>query len=506
MEERRRGSAESVLEIGGRLAEAPSRRLVGSAFAEEVSGQRELFGPLCLVDLAHCVTLHEQGVIPTDAARVLVAALLDLRRDGAAFAASPAFGDLYTNREAEIARRTPASGWLGVSRARREALTTAYHLLLRDRLIELGAELIGFGRSVLAVVRRHVDSLMPDYTYFQAAQPTSFGHYLSGFAWPALRDLQRLESLYARVDLCPAGCGSSNGSVAFQDRASQARRLGCAAPLAHARDAMWQADLAIETMGAAVAAAVGLDRLAEDLLTFATAEFGFVQLSDRHARASKIMPQKRNPFALAYVRGLANRLIGEQAGVAASGRTPTGQMDSRMLPYQAAPAALRSVAQAAALMAEVVAGMTFDKDRAAAALDDRTTCASDLAERLCLGLGLDYRAAHGLVARTISRLEREGRSLASLTEEDIRAVGHEAGAELPSAPAGLLASALDPLACLAARNDIGGAAPREALRQANELADALTQHEKWIEAARRRNAEAEAALLAEAQALAGGVA
>ena len=106
----------------------------------------------------------------------------------------------------------------------------------------------------------------------------------------------------------------------------------------------------------------------------------------------------------------------------------------------------------------------------------------------------------------MSRLEREGRSLASLTEEDIRAVGHEAGAELPSAPAGLLASALDPLACLAARNDIGGAAPREALRQANELADALTQHEKWIEAARRRNAEAEAALLAEAQALAGGVA
>ncbi len=81
---------------------------------------------------------------------------------------------------------------------------------------------------------------------------------------------------------------------------------------------MWQADLAIETMGVAVGAAVGLDRLAEDLLTFATAEFGYVQLSDRHARASKIMPQKRNPFALAYVRGLANRLIGEQAGVATS--------------------------------------------------------------------------------------------------------------------------------------------------------------------------------------------
>ena len=294
--------------------------------------------------------------------------------------------------------------------------------------------------------------------------------------------------------------------MSFQDRAAQARRLGCSAPVAHARDAMWQADLAIETMGLAVGAAVGLDRLAEDLLTFATAEFGFVRLSDRHARASKIMPQKRNPFALAYVRGLANRLIGEQAGVAASGRTPTGQMDSRMLPYQAAPAALRSVAQATALMAEVVSGLAFDRDRAAAALDDRTTCASDLAERLCLGLGLDYRASHSLVAQTMTRLDREGRTLASLTEQDVRSAGFALGAELPPLPPRLLDSALDPAVCLAARKDVGGAAPLEAMRQADELADLFMRHERWLEAARRRNVEAEAALLAEAETLAGEMA
>ena len=82
-------------------------------------------------------------------------------------------------------------------------------------------------------------------------------------------------------------------------------------------------------------------------MIFATAEFGFVQLSDRHARASKIMPQKRNPFALAFVQGHANRLIGEQAGVAASARTPSGQMDNRMFAYEAVPAPLRSAAQAA---------------------------------------------------------------------------------------------------------------------------------------------------------------
>jgi argininosuccinate lyase len=503
MAERRRGPAESVLEIGGRLVEAPSERLTASAFAKEISGQGALFAHLGLVDLAHTITLSEQGVIPAGAARSLIKALLDLRQDSAAFAAEPALGDLYTNREAQIARLTTAVGWLGTARARREALTTAYHLLLRDRLLDLGGALVEFGRSVIATASMHGDSLMPDYTYIQAAQPTSFGHYLSGSAWPALRDLQRLEAFYARVDLCPAGCGSSNGSVVFQDRASLARRLGCAGPLGHARDAMWQADLAIEAMGLAVAAAVSLDRLAEDLMIFATAEFGFLRLSDRHARASKIMPQKRNPFALAFVRGLANRLIGEQAGVAASGRTPSGQMDSRMLPYEAVPAALRSVAEAAALMAEVVAELTFDRAHARAALADGTACASDLAERLCLALRLDYRSAHGLVARLIGKLEADGRTLASLTAGELTAVCREADRGLPPVPDDLLQSALDPLSCLRARADIGAAAPDEMLRQIRELTDLFSRHEQWIETVRLRHGAAEESLLAEAEALAG---
>lgn len=500
-----RESADAVLEIGNRLSEAPSARLVAGAFAEEVSGQRELARHLGLVDLAHGITLAEQSVIPSAEASMLVAALLELQRDGAGLTAEAGYGDLYTNREAHVARLTTAAGWLGTSRARREALTTAFCLLLRERLLEAGTTLTGLGRSLLDTAMTHVEDPMPDYTYLQAAQPTSFGHYLSGFAWPVLRDLQRLESLFARVDLCPAGGGSMNGSVAFQDRAALARRLGFAGPVAHARDAMWQADVPIEAMGFAVASVVGLDRLAEDLMIFATAEFGFVRLSDRHARASKIMPQKRNPYALAFVRGLANRLIGDQAGVAASGRTPSGQMDSRALPYAAVPAALRSCAQAAALMAEVVSGMTFDRDRARTALADGNCGASDLAERLCLGLSLDFRSAHGLVARLIGALERQGRTLASLTEEELRTACREQSWAVPL-PEGLLESALEPATCLGARRDIGGAAPHEVRRQIGELAGSFPHHEIWLEAARLRHESAEDHLLAEAQIFARGAA
>ena len=140
------------------------------------------------------------------------------------------YGDLYTNREAWLATRTSAVGWLGVARARREALTTAYHLALCDETLGLGEALAMATETLSRMSLRHKDSLMPDYTYLQAAQPTTFGHYLQSFAWPMLRDLDRLHGLYDRVDQCPAGIGSSNGSVTAQNRRGLADRLGFRRP------------------------------------------------------------------------------------------------------------------------------------------------------------------------------------------------------------------------------------------------------------------------------------
>ena len=134
---------------------------------------------------------------------------------------------------------------------------------------------------------------MPDYTYLQAAQPTTFGHYLLGFTYPLLRDLARLDCLLEKVNRSPLGCGSTNGSRLPQGREQLAELLGFADIIPHARDAMWQADLSIENTALLTACIVNLSRLAEDLQIFSTQEFALVELDDQHARASKIMPQKK---------------------------------------------------------------------------------------------------------------------------------------------------------------------------------------------------------------------
>jgi argininosuccinate lyase len=165
-----RVSRDAVREIGERLTEAPSDRIVDIAFARELKAQLGLTHVIGWVDLAHTMCLAEQGVIPRDNARALIAAQLELQAAPLSFAPTADYGDLYTNREAWLAAHTPAVGWLGVARARREALTTAYHLTLCDEILSLGEALATATEALSSMSLRHKDSLMSDYTYLAAQQ------------------------------------------------------------------------------------------------------------------------------------------------------------------------------------------------------------------------------------------------------------------------------------------------------------------------------------------------
>lgn len=496
-------SAAQALGIGARLSTAPDPEMIATAFAGELEGQKGLAIGMGFADLAHTVMLIEQGVIAKKPGSALLAALLELQHCPADFVLDPALGDLYTNRETWLSQRTATIGWLGAGRARREATTTAWLLAVRQGILDLTAALVGCGEQLAAKAATLRDALAPDYTYLQAAQPTSFGHYLLSFAFPILRDLDRLRSLHARIDRSPAGCGSANGSRLPQDRARLAELLGFAGLVKHARDAMWQADLPIESLSAIVAALVNMDRLAEDLFFFATAEVGLVELSDAHARASKILPQKKNPYALAWVRATANEMIGVQVSVAASGRTPSGQIDNRMLAYGEVPRALSRAVGAARLLGGVIYGLRFNTVRASERLATSFTAATDLSETLVLEAGMDYRAAQRVTGVLVRDLIDSGRLANSLTPADVTAAAERSEGIRVTLSAEAIARALDPAQAVAARVGIGGAAPEPVEAMIAELRAALAEHEAWRVGTSAAALRAEESLLAHVAALAG---
>lgn len=507
---------DSVAPPFGRLRAQPAPELTASAYRRELAAGTWLHPGLGLADLAHAVMLVEAGLVPRERGVVLLRALLAFEQVPAAEIAradeadanlagigygNPAHGDVYSNRMRALHARVPeAAGWLALGRPRREATTLAYFLAVRHGLLAFADRAASLGQALVAKARHHTDTLMRDYTYLQPAHPTTFAHYLLTFVPPVLRDLDRLALAWQHHDACPAGAGSTNGSRLPLDRPRLAALLGFRDLALHTRDAMWPGDTAIETSALVTAALVNADRLAEDLQIFATEEFGYLTLDDAHVRTSVIMPQKRNPYGLAYVRGIARRAIGELTSVAALQATPSGQVDNRVFAYETVPAALDESARGLHLLGRVVAAMRIDRRAMAERLRHGFCGATDLAELISQRVGLDAATAHCVVGHAIRLASDAAAAVPGGSADpseaprlDARRLDAQqldrqrldrACQDVTGRPLGLsaeaIADALSPQRAIAARTGPGGASPASVAALLDSFSQQLTERQGWI--------------------------
>jgi len=477
---------EGYLGAQARIASAPAPELVEAGYVLELADAPLLHRGLGLADLAHVIVLGERGAIPGDDLRALLRALLDLL-DGEVVP-DASYGDLANVRERLLEQRIGvAAGWLNAGRPRREAGRIAFRLALRPRVLELVVAVARFADGLVTLAARERDTLLPDYTYAQVAQPTTVGHWSLSFAYPALRDLERLRRDFAWVDRSPGGAGGVNGSRFPLDRARVAELLGFSQLATHTRDGMWQTDGLSELLSHAAIAATGASRFAEDVELYASDEFGLLRIGDELCRASALMPQKRNPYALAVLRGGAGTLIGRATGVMATQRTPSGRTDNLLYAYGEVCRAVEFAARLLRLAAATAESVTADAERAARRVRDGFALATDVAEVITLTTGIDYRSAYRVVGLAVARA-RDGGPLDAAGLD-------EAAGELLGRPLGLgaavLADALDPAAALATRTVPGGAAP--------EPMDAMLAECRTAVAGARRSSEAARAVVTQAE-------
>lgn len=494
------------LGIGGPLGAEPDLALVQTAFADELAAQLDLAEAAGLADLAHIVVAIEEGLIPEQPGRRLLALLLELQETAGRMEVGPERGDLYTNREAWLRERDPeAADWVGIGRARRETTTVAIRLVLRDQLIDLGTALIDLGGSLVRRAQEDGEEPFPDYTYLRVTQAGTWGHYLLGATQPTLRDLARIRDLWPRIDEGPVALGAGLGSRMPLDRRRVAAALGFARPVAHTRDATWQADVVLEAIGVATVSLLNQARLAEDLLIFSTQAFGLIDVTDSFSRASRALPQKRNPFGLTWIRGLASRAIGAQSAAAGAQRSATGMPDSRLEATRAAVATLRSAVAAARLLAAMVRNVRLDPEAIERRLREEDAAARDLAEALT-ERGVPWATAHRMVARLIRQLRAQGHSLSDGSSEAIRAAltteGHDPGPGTTFADMTTLAhieealrEVTEPRRAAEARRSEGATATECLDDLTSEALRAIARYEHWIDRRRRTIARSREQLL-----------
>jgi argininosuccinate lyase len=485
----------------GRISSGPAPELVAAGYALELADAPLLHRGLGLADLAHVLALHDAGVVPSAQSAALLRVLLEFQgTPPEQFPYDVRYGDAYNSRERELERRLgDVAGWLHTGRTRREAGRIAFRIAMRERLLDLHAQLGALLSALAGGAWEHAETVWADTTYLQPAQPSTFGHYLGGFGEEAIRHLTRVEQSYQWADRCPSGVGGVGGSRISLDRAQMAEMLGFSAPGAHTRDVMWSTDGLADAVVAATQAATTVDRLAEDLEIFASPAFGYVTVDASLCRASVLLPQKRNPYALAVIRSSAGTLVGRATGLLVTQRTPSARTDNWLHAYGEVTTSLELASRVVALGAQVVRTLTVHVDLLADTAGSQFTGAADLAEELVLRFGLDYRSAYRVVGRAVATAVDAGRD--ALTDSDLRhASGSLLGRSLELS-ADELRAALDPAVIVAGRTALGGSSQARVREHADTLSARAAEASRWRERCRDRAEQAEQALTAKAERL-----
>src|SRR5690348_2931276 len=478
---------------GGRLRGSAADELVAGAFAAESAHGPRLARGLSLADLAHAVALVEGGDLAGDDARALLHGLLEFDAiPGEEFPWDPALGDAFNAREAELERRVgrSAAGWLSAGRPRREAFRVGLRLTARAGVRELHDALVDQAAALAALARRAKTALATDYTYLQPAQPTTVGHLLLAYAYPALRDADRARHVYATLGASVAGAGGSAGSRWALDRAQLAELLGCETVVEHAKDAAWQADVYLDLLATLAIAATHQSQLGQDFEIYASQEYGLVELADAHSRASALMPQKKNPYALAAIRTHAGQAAGDLAAALTTLHTGSARTDHFHLLNGTVPRALDEAVAIARLTASVLEGIELRTARFAEIARESFVTAADVADVLALSGELDYRSAHQVVGRAVRDVVDAGESPSALTVERLAAAAEATLGRPVAIDDAVLRDALDPAACAVGRKQAGSSADAAMDVMLATIDEALAAHAAWSESARARQATA----------------
>ena len=327
--------------------------------------------------------------------------------------------------------------------------------------------------------REHRATLFADHTYLQPAQPSTVGHYLTSFAYPVLRDGERLLGVVAWLNGSPCGAGAVNGSRLVADREGTAAALGFDHVIVNTRDAMWQVDGLIELGSTVASLACTQTSLAEDLEIWASEEFGYVELGSGYERSSVLMPQKRNPYALSMIRGMAGVLIGRLTGLLAVQKSPSARSDSLIMAYGEVPAMVDEARRTTELTAGVVETLTIDEARLRETLDAGSTQATDLADELMRRCGLDYRRAYRVAGRALRMLADRGLPAARADVGRARRGGGRGDGRAAGRRPWRSRRRARSLAVVATRSAVGGAAPAAV----DEMVDEIERRQRALVAA-----------------------
>ena len=445
---------------GGRFSAGPA------AIMQEINVSVGFDQRLAKQDLhgsrAHCAMLVAQGIVSKDDGDAIQEGLNRIEKEiaGGNFLFKRTLEDVHMNIEGRLADLIGApAGRLHTARSRNDQVATDFRMWVRAAIDTIDDEIRKLQSVMIDKAEAHADTIMPGFTHLQAAQPVTFGHHLMAYVEMFGRDRGRMTDARKRLNECPLGAGAIAGTSFPIDRTMTAAKLNFDRPMSNSMDAVSDRDFALEFLSAASILAVHMSRLAEEMVNWSSAQFGFIRFTDAFSTGSSMMPQKRNPDAAELVRGKTGRVFGGLISLLTV-------MKALPLTYskdmQEDKETVFAVFDTLELCLAATTGMIIDmkpnaeKMRAAVTADGLIT-ATDLADWLTQALNIPFRDSHHITGKIVKLAEGKGVGLAELSLAEMQAAEPRITKEV--------FTVLTPEASAASRVSFGGTAPSSVRKQ-----------------------------------------
>lgn len=446
----------------GRFAEAPNP--VMEAFTSSLAFDQRLALYDIRGSVAHCRMLVRQKILTRTEGEKIVKGLESVRREleGGRFSFLPLDEDIHMAIERRLTEKIgPLGGKLHTARSRNDQVLLDVRLYLRAEIATIQQLLGALQQQLARVAKRHRAVVMPGYTHLQRAQPVLLAHHLLAYHEMCSRDRERLQQCGERVNVLPLGAGALAGTTLPIDRHYVARLLGFPRVSENSLDTVADRDFLVEFLSACAILCMHVSRLAEELVLWASSEFGFIELPDAFATGSSMMPQKKNPDVPELVRGKVGRVYGNLfALLTVLKGLPLSY--NRDLQEDKEPLfdTVDTVKGVLTVLAAMLPQIVFREDRLREAALGGFTLATDVADYL-VEKGLPFRKAHAVVGAVVRWCLAENKRLEQLSLGEWRHFSPLFGPDL--LPRLTLESAVD------RRRSYGGTARSEVQRQLRSI-------------------------------------
>jgi len=383
------------------------------------------------------------------------------------FAFAPKDEDIHTAVERRLSELIgTTAGKLHTGRSRNDQVATDFRLWLMDHLPTLDAALAGLQAELVARAESDMGTTIPGYTHLQRAQPLLLSHWWLSHFWPLLRDRERLNDLQPRLASLPLGAGAVAGTPFDIDRSALAETLGFASAAPNSIDAVSDRDFAAEFLFITALIGVHLSKLAEQIIIFTSAEFGFFELSDAYSTGSSLMPQKKNPDPFELARGKSGTLLGKLIGLLTTIKGLPSTYDKDLqedkVPVFEAYDILSALLP---VMAGALKTLKIHPERMQAAMDP-AMMATDLADYL-VERSIPFREAHALTGQAVRVALEKGISLKELPLLDYQTIHPIFDQDVYGV--------FDPQKCVSRRSSLGGTAPDAVKIQIDQAKSLITK-------------------------------